>query len=291
MYRAKDAGRNTYRFYTQEMNEQMHHRMQIENNMRLALEREELFLEFQPVIDHRTGEVVSAEALVRWDHPSLGCLGPDRFIAIAEESGLIDRVGVWVLRTAAREARRWQDSGLGEIPVSVNISSQQLKLGLSRATLQSVLEETQLPASRLNLEITESLLIDDSSKALTWLEECRQMGLKLYIDDFGTGYSSLSYLKKFPVDVLKIDKSFIRDISTDPDDATLVEAIITLAHSFNLRVIAEGVEDDVQLAFLCDLDCDLIQGFYYSRPLKSADFIHYVRQANHRSLQRKEQQR
>ncbi len=275
MYQAKEAGRNTYRFYTEEMNREMKTRLQLEKDMRNALNQNQFVLEYQPIIDSQSNRVVHAEALVRWQHPELGRIAPDKFIPLAEETGFIIKLGEWVLRTAINQIDLWFKDGLQPFSVAVNISSRQLESDILSKLLTELLAETPLPEKTLTLEMTESLLIENSTRSNNSLENFKQLGINLSIDDFGTGYSSLSYLKQFPVDILKIDKSFIHDITQDKDDAILTQAIINLAHNFNLQVIAEGVETIRQLNFLKQNHCDMIQGYYYSKPLNAEDFYQY----------------
>ena len=276
MYQAKIAGRNMYRFFTSEINEQMLGRMRLEHDMRLAIERGQFILHYQPIVSLESGEIVAAEALVRWEHPEQGLLGPDRFISMAEETGLIGELGKWILREACTQARHWQVAGLPPLRMSVNLSNRQLHKGFNVAELEGLLSEIGLEPQWLSLEITESLIMDDTSDVISLLHGIRQMGVGISIDDFGTGFSSLSYLKRLPITTLKIDKSFIDDIHRDPDDASLTEAIIGLARSFGLKVIAEGVETREQLAVLQSLQCDMVQGFFYSRPLSPDAFRQHL---------------
>jgi diguanylate cyclase (GGDEF)-like protein/PAS domain S-box-containing protein len=267
MYSAKESGRNRFRFFTDDMNAQVVERLTLENSLRLALGREELFLVYQPQMDIATGRIIGLEALLRWQHPELGLVPPDRFIRIAENSGLIVPIGEWVLRTACSQARKWQDEGLLAVPVAVNVSAVQFRQEGFRELIQRVLHETGLAPQYLELELTESLLLSNADVTSSVLQELKAMGLKLAIDDFGTGYSSLSYLKHFPVSKLKIDRSFIRDVAVNPDDAAITTAIISMAKSLNLKVIAEGVENEAQMSFLRAHQCDEIQGYYFSKPL------------------------
>ena len=269
MYQAKLAGRNSYRFFTRKINEHLRDRMSLEKDLRRALAREEFFLEYQPIVQIGSGRIVDAEALVRWQHPELGRLGPDQFIPIAEEIGVIAALGKCVLKAACREAASWPDK---EVGVSINVSSLQFRDSLTPDAIDKVLSRTGLTPRRLTLEITESLMIRDTDAALTWMHRVRDMGIHLSIDDFGTGYSSLSYLKRFPVDLLKIDQAFVRDVTRDADDASLVTAITSLAHQFGMKTIAEGVETSSQLDFLRSSRCDFVQGFLFSRPLAAATF-------------------
>ena len=267
MYSAKESGCNNLQFFTKDMNAQAVERLTLESGLRLALDKKELFLVYQPQIEIATGRIIGLEALLRWQHPELGLVPPDKFIRIAENSGLIMPIGEWVLRTACSQTRKWQDEGLLAVSVAVNVSSVQFRQAGFCELIRRVLHETGLAPQYLELEITESLLLSNEDVMLSVLQELKAMGLKLAIDDFGTGYSSLSYLRQFPVGKLKIDRSFIRDIAVDPDDAAITTAIISLAKSLNLKVIAEGVEDEAQMTFLTAHRCDEIQGYYFSKPL------------------------
>jgi diguanylate cyclase (GGDEF)-like protein/PAS domain S-box-containing protein len=267
MYCAKENGCNNFRFFTKDMNAQAVERLKLENGLRLALEKKELFLVYQPQIEIATGRIIGLEALLRWQHPELGLVPPDKFIRIAENSGLIVPIGEWVLRTACSQARKWQDEGLLAVPVAVNVSAVQFRQADFCERIGRVLWETGLAPQYLELELTESLLLSNADTRFSVLQDLRAMGLKLAIDDFGTGYSSLSYLKHFPVSKLKIDRSFIRDVAVNPDDAAITTAIISMAKSLNLKVIAEGVEDEAQMSFLRAHQCDEIQGYYFSKPL------------------------
>jgi diguanylate cyclase (GGDEF)-like protein/PAS domain S-box-containing protein len=266
MYHAKNSGRNNYQFFTARMNLDIQERLLLENALRHALEKDQLFLYYQPQIELATGKVVGVEALVRWKHPELGMVAPQRFIPVAEDTGLIVPIGEWVLQTACRQLQQWQQSGY-QLRMSVNLSAAQFQQSHLAETVARVLRENGIEPCHLELEITESMIMGSMEKAIAILHELREMGLRVAIDDFGTGYSSLSYLKRFAIDRLKIDQSFVRDISTDPDDAAIVSAIVVMAHQLKLGVVAEGVESWEQLQFLHALHCDEIQGFYYSRPL------------------------
>src|ERR1022692_461441 len=267
MYCAKENGCNNFRFFTKDMNAQAVERLTLENGLRLALEKRELFLAYQPQMDIATRRVTGLEALLRWQHPELGLVPPDKFIRIAENSGLIVPIGEWVLRTACSQTRKWQDEGLLAVPVAVNVSAVQFRQASFCELIGRVLRETGLAPQYLELELTESLLLSNAHVTFTVLQDLRAMGVKLAIDDFGTGYSSLSYLKQFPVGKLKIDRSFIRDVAVNPDDAAITTAIISMARSLSLKVIAEGVEDEAQMTFLRAHQCDEIQGYYFSKPL------------------------
>jgi diguanylate cyclase (GGDEF)-like protein/PAS domain S-box-containing protein len=277
MYCAKDSGRNNFQFFTEDMNAQVVERLTLENSLRVALEKEELFLLYQPQMDLVTGAITGLEALLRWRHSKLGLVPPDRFIRIAENSGLIVPIGEWVLRTACAQARKWQDAGLLAVPVAVNTSAVQFRQEGFHELIRKVLYETGLAPQYLELELTESLLLSNADVTFSVLRELKAMGLKLAIDDFGTGYSSLSYLKQFPVSKLKIDRSFIRDVAADPDDAAITTAIISMAKSLNLKVIAEGVENEAQMSFLRARQCDEIQGYYFSQPLSAEEVADKLR--------------
>lgn len=267
MYSAKENGRHNFRFFTADMNAHALERLTLENALRSALPNSELFLMYQPQMDVATGKIVGLEALLRWKHPTLGLIPPDRFIRIAENTGLILPIGDWVLKTACTQARKWQESGSPPVTVGVNVSAVQFRHEGFCDRVQAVLQETGLTPEYLDLELTESVLLADADLTLSVLQELKSMGVTLTIDDFGTGYSSLSYLRRFPVSKLKVDRSFIRDVAIDSDDAALTGAIISMAHNLNLRVIAEGVEEEEQMSFLRAHQCNEIQGFYFRRPL------------------------
>ena len=267
MYRAKESGRSTFRFYAEEMNVKIKERLLVEGKLRHALERQELFLNYQPQIDLRTGKIVGAEALVRWRNPELGLVPPVRFIPLAEESDLILSIGEWVMRKACTQNKAWHDLGLPAIKISVNVSSRQFRQTALPEMTAEILSDAGLDPQYLDLELTESVVMYDVAECITIMRKFQEMGADISIDDFGTGYSSLSYLKRFPVSKLKIDQSFVRDIATDPDDAAITEAVISLGHSLGLKVIAEGVETEEQLAFLCARGCDEAQGYYFGKPM------------------------
>jgi len=271
MYGAKDSGRNSYRFFDEEMNAQVMERLTLARGLRSVLEKEQLFLVYQPQMEIATGRVTGLEALLRWQHPELGLVPPDKFIRIAENSGLIVPIGEWVLRTACRQARKWQDDRLPPVSVSVNVSAVQFRQQGFCDLVRKVLREACLAPQYLELELTESLLLANAEVTLSVVEELKSIGVTLAIDDFGTGYSSFSYLKQFRVSKLKIDRSFIKDIATNPDDSAITAAIISMAKSLRLKVIAEGVENEAQMSFLRQHRCDEIQGYYFSRPLAVAD--------------------
>ncbi|HWA14379.1 MAG TPA: EAL domain-containing protein [Burkholderiales bacterium] len=266
MYRAKEQGRNGFRFYTSDMNDRAVERLLLETRLRGALARNEFFLVYQPIIDLQTGRVRSVEALARWRNAVDGDVPPQRFIPIAEETGLIQPIGEWVLRTACQQVRDWMDAGLPAVKVSVNLSARQFGPGLVQ-TVEAVLAATGLEARHLELELTETILMQDADMVIGMLRALKAMGVGLSIDDFGTGYSSLSYLRQFPVDRLKIDQSFVRDIDSAGGDPLIVDAVTSLGRSLNLKVVAEGVETEAQMRFLRDHGCDEGQGFHFYRPL------------------------
>jgi len=250
----------------------------METSLRRALEREELVLHYQPQIDPHTGRITGMEALVRWHHPELGLVLPNDFIPLAEETGLILPLGEWVLRTACARVKKWQDTGLGPIHIAVNLSARQFRQQNLTRQVAAVLEDTGLDPCFLELELTESLMMHNPEEAIWTLEQLRELGVRVSIDDFGTGYSSLSYLKRFPIDKLKIDRSFIHEISAGQGEEAIVIAIITLAHSLNLQVVAEGVETDRQLAFLRAHQCDGLQGLLFYPPLPEIQVPTFLRQ-------------
>jgi diguanylate cyclase (GGDEF)-like protein/PAS domain S-box-containing protein len=267
MYDAKERGRNNFQFFTEDMNTQALERLTLENSLRRALDKKELFVVYQPQMDVVTGTITGLEALLRWQHPELGLVAPDKFIRIAENSGLIVPIGEWVIATACRQAQKWQEEGLPVVSVAVNVSAVQFRQEGFCGLIRRVLQETGLAPRYLELELTESLLLANADVTFSVLQELKAMELTLAIDDFGTGYSSFSYLKQFRVSKIKIDRSFIRDVAVNPDDAAITAAIISMAKNLNLKVIAEGVEDEAQMSFLRAHQCDEIQGYYFSKPL------------------------
>ncbi|MDB5774824.1 MAG: signal transduction protein containing a rane domain, an and a domain protein [Herbaspirillum sp.] len=272
MYRAKQSGRNNFQFYTSAMNEQALERLRIESDLRAALERSEFLLHYQPKVDVESGQVTGMEALIRWHHPEFGMVLPGRFIGLAEETGLIVPIGTWVIRSACAQNKAWQDAGLPAMRISVNLSARQFAQNDLVQSIAGILRETGLEAHCLEIELTESLVMTDVDHAIAVLQQLKLLGVKLSIDDFGTGYSSLAYLKRFPIDVLKIDQSFVRDITVDLDDAAITVSIISLGHNLKLMVIAEGVETQEQLAYLRHHGCDEVQGYLFSRPLPADEF-------------------
>jgi diguanylate cyclase (GGDEF)-like protein len=272
MYRAKERGRDNFQLYTPAMNASVMQRLALENDLRHAVERGELLLHYQPVADVPSGQIVGAEALLRWDHPQRGRLDPDSFIPLAEETGLIVPVGEWVLRAACRQAKVWQDAGYSPIRLSVNLSARQLHHKDLTDLVTSVLRGSGLAPEWLRLEITEGDVMSNVEFIISVLHRLRDMGVSISVDDFGTGYSSLSYLKRFPIDSVKIDRSFVRDLATDPSDAAIVTTVIAMARNLNLRVVAEGVETAEQLDFLRRRDCDEYQGYLISPPVPAHEF-------------------
>jgi diguanylate cyclase (GGDEF)-like protein len=268
MYRAKEAGRNNFQFYTAEMNQIVNERLQLEHSLRRALERDEFLLHYQQKMNLRTGALVGSEALLRWLHPEWGLVRPARFIPLAEETGLIVQIGEWVVQEACRQNRAWQNEGLDPGVVSVNLSARQFRQeGLVRA-VSRILGATGLDPLSLEMELTESMVMHNAEAAIAILQGLKSLGVALSVDDFGTGYSSLAYLKDLPIDTLKIDRSFVRDIKAggDPGEGVIAQAIISLGHALDLKVIAEGVETDAQVRFLAKHRCDEVQGFYYGEP-------------------------
>lgn len=273
--RAKSAEKNSYQFFTSEMNEAAMERLILENKLRKVLKQDELRLYYQPQIELNSGRLIGMEALLRWQNPEWGLVSPAKFVPIAEETGLIIDIGEWVLRTACKQNKAWQLAGHPPTRVSVNLSSRQFQIPNLLEIIKDALQESELEAQYLELELTESVLLEDSidkkNSIFSILNELQTMGVKIAIDDFGTGYSSLSYLKRFPVNTLKIDRSFVKDVCYDNDDAAITTAIIAMAHSLRLSIVAEGVEDADQLAFLKKRECEIIQGYYFSPPLSAND--------------------
>ncbi|WP_374358063.1 EAL domain-containing protein, partial [Chitinimonas sp.] len=273
MYQAKESGRNNVQFFTQDMNQRLQERLLIERALRMAIEREEFVLFYQPKVDLRSGLVVGAEALIRWQHPEMGMVSPARFIGLAEESGLIVPIGSWALREACRQTVDWIAEGLPALKMAVNLSARQFREPDLAQLIARTLQETGLPPHLLEIELTEGMMMTDVEQVISVLHELKALGLTLAIDDFGTGYSSLSYLHKFPIDVLKVDQSFVRDIHASDDQALIALSVISLAHSLKLRAIAEGVETEEQIAYLRRHHCDEIQGYFFSKPLPAKDFM------------------
>jgi EAL domain-containing protein (putative c-di-GMP-specific phosphodiesterase class I) len=270
--RAKVQGGNNFQFYTAGGTTRALKQLVLESNLRPGLERLEFVVQYQPQVDVRSCQLVGMEALVRWQHPSLGLLYPNEFVPLAEESGLILSLGDWVMRTACAQNKSWQDAGLTPMRLSVNFSARQFQQPTFITDVAQILKDTNLDPRWLELELTESSIMKDPEEAIEKLHELKLMGIKVAIDDFGTGYSSLNYLKRFPIDTLKIDKSFVSDVCKDPHDTAIVRAIINLGHALELMVIAEGVETKEQLQYLTALECDAVQGFLFSKALPASGF-------------------
>jgi diguanylate cyclase (GGDEF)-like protein len=284
MYYAKSMGRRGYHFYAESLNENAMKFLQIEGCLRNALNNDEFMLHYQPQVCLKNNKIISVEALLRWKSPELGYVTPSDFIPVAEDSGLINELGEWVMRTACVQAKAWLDAGMRDFRVSVNLSSIQFKRASLLNMIKRALDDSGLPASLLEVELTESAVMNDVDQNITRLNQIRDMGVSISIDDFGTGYSSLSYLKKFPINTLKIDRSFIITIDSDPDDAAIVEAIIALASTLNLTVIAEGVETHGQLKTLNRFHCDIIQGFYFSKAVSAEEITALMEQPLNQAL-------
>ncbi|MGB0127247.1 MAG: EAL domain-containing protein [Rhodocyclaceae bacterium] len=276
MYRAKDAGGGKFVFFEEQMNVQAVERQTLEREMRQGLARHEFVLHYQPKVDLRSGEVSGAEALVRWNHPTRGLVPPGVFIGVAEETGLIEEIGNWVIFEACAQHAAWRKAGGCPPRIAVNVSGRQFVRGDLVQVVAEALRVGATPASALEIEVTESLFMDQSGDAIDTLQKLRQMGIKVAIDDFGTGYSSMGYLKRLPVDVLKLDKSFVTDLVVDDDARVIARAIIALAHALRLSVVAEGVETAAHLDLLQSWGCDTIQGYYFSRPLAPQAFVDFI---------------
>jgi diguanylate cyclase (GGDEF)-like protein len=272
LQRTKEEGGNSYQFYTSGGTTHALKQLVLESNMRPGLERGEFLVEYQPQVAIKDFQLVGMEALVRWQHPTLGLLKPSEFVSLAEESGLIIPIGDWVMRTACAQNRSWQDAGLEPMRLSINFSARQFQQPTFIESVAEILKESRLDPMWLEFELTEGSVMKDPETAIEKLHELRRMGIRIAIDDFGTGYSSLSYLKRFPIDSLKIDKSFVADLCTDEDDAAIVAAIVTLGHALGLTVIAEGVETAEQLERLASIGCDVLQGFLFSKSLSTEEF-------------------
>jgi diguanylate cyclase (GGDEF)-like protein len=270
MYRAKECGRNNYQFFKAEMNRYVFERHNLENDLHRALERQEFVLHYQPKVNLLTGAITGVEALLRWRHPRHRLIRPSRFVSIAEDSGLIVPIGKWALREACRQAKAWRVRGPAPANIAVNVSPVELRAKGFLAGVRHVLSETGLDACHLELEITETFLLQGTLRTVMVLDELKKMGVRLALDDFGTGYSSLSFLKRFPIDTLKIDHSFVRDLATDADDAGIVSAVVDMGKNLNMCVVAEGVETPEQYSFLKQHHCPEAQGFYFSKPVSSA---------------------
>jgi diguanylate cyclase (GGDEF)-like protein/PAS domain S-box-containing protein len=278
MYRAKEKGRNNYQFFTADMNARAFERLTMENSLRKALERNEFVLYYQPQVDLESHRITGMEALLRWQHPDFGLVSPTQFIPIAEETGLIVAIGEWVLRTACAQNKAWQDAGIAPLRVAVNLSARQFKQANLVEMVRRALDDAGLEARYLELEITETVAMDHAEETAAKLRELKSMGVGISMDDFGTGHSSLSYLKRFPIDTLKIDQTFIQDIAQDSSDAAIASAITAMAHSLNLKVVTEGIETKEQLAFLGQHGRDEVQGYYFSEPLPAEAFAELLKQ-------------
>ncbi|NMG42439.1 EAL domain-containing protein [Aromatoleum toluvorans] len=281
MYRAKEQGRNDFRFYAPEMNARMLERLELENGLRRALEQDELELHYQPKVELAHGRVVGAEALIRWRHPVLGMVSPADFIPVAEETGLIVPIGEWVINTACRQLQAWREEGLPDVSVAVNVSARQFQQADLVGVLDEALRSTEVPARQLHLEVTESGVMSNPERTIVMLRTLKEIGVLVSLDDFGTGYSSLNYLKRFLIDSVKIDQSFVADLTTSSEDAAIARMVISLAHSLNQTVVAEGVETAAQLDFLRRYHCDQMQGYLCSRPIPAAAFASLVRDGGH----------
>ncbi len=277
MYRAKEQGRNTFHFFTPELNQRALERMRMESHLLRALDRGEFALHYQPIVDLRAGTVVGAEALLRWFNPTLGAVAPERFIPLAEDTGLIVPIGRWVVETACEQLSAWRAAGLSPLRLSINISSRQFRGANLIEALGEALDRFGVAAYHVELEITEGLLMDELPQTRANFHDLASLSVRISLDDFGTGYSSLKYLRQFPVDTLKIDKTFIREVATDPGNATVVEAIIAMAHRLGIQVIGEGVETEAQLDFIRSRGCDLAQGYLFSYPLPPDEFLGWAK--------------
>jgi len=282
MYQAKELGRNRFRYYTRALSEETDKRLQTESALREALQKDQFHMVFQPIIDLRSMEVSHAEALIRWNHPELGFVSPEYFIPIAEENGLINDIGLWVAREACHAYKGWLLEGLILNSVAINVSSVQFKKGDLGAQIKAILEEEGLDARAIEIEITERYLMDQTEHTIKHLSALKDAGHLISVDDFGVGYSSMSYMKRLPLDIIKIDRSFITDLANDENDRQISQAIISLSHSLGYRVTAEGVENSAQLAFLEHCRCDFAQGYLFSRPVTEAQFIDTVSELNER---------
>jgi diguanylate cyclase (GGDEF)-like protein/PAS domain S-box-containing protein len=276
MYQAKELGKNGYQFFTEEMNIKVHERLTLETRLRKALERQEFFLLYQPRVDVASRMIAGMEALLRWQPEGSEVIPPAEFIPLLEETGLIVPVGEWVLHAVCSQGKAWQDAGLPPLIISVNVSARQFHQKNLPEKVEKILRDTGFPPQLLEIELTESIIIQNVEETILKLDRLKEMGVRLSIDDFGTGYSSLSYLKRFPIDILKIDRSFVNGLTTDPDDATIVSTIIAMAHNLKMDVVAEGVETDKQLRFVGQYGCEEVQGFLFSRPVSAESLAELV---------------
>lgn len=280
MYRAKDNGKANYQFYTVDMNAEVTERLRVKNGLVKALERGELELFYQPKMTLENGKIEGVEALMRWNSADLGMVPPARFIPVMEETGQVVEVGEWAIRTACLQQREWRDAGLPNVRIAVNLSARQLREMSFVSVLEKVLNETGVEPTNLEVEITESMLMSDTENAVAALQNLHEMGVHLAMDDFGTGYSSLSYLRRFPIDTIKIDRSFVSDITTSPDDAEIIRTIINMGRTLGRKIVAEGVETQEQLSILREYECDQIQGYFLSPPLPAAKLTGFLREQN-----------
>ena len=277
MYDAKESGRNLHRFYSSDIHARAAYRQLLDGHLAHALEKNEFTLHYQPQFNLSTGKLVGMEALLRWNNPLLGPIAPDRFIYLAEESGLILKIGDWVLRTACRRARLWQELGFTGLRMAVNVSGRQFREVDFAQRVARILEECGLEPSSLEIELTESCIMDNPDRVRRILLQLKEMGVHLAVDDFGTGYSSLSYLKGFPFSRVKIDRTFVHDVDTDPDDAVITQTIIAMAHTLGMEVLAEGAETEAHIRLLREYGCDEVQGYHYGRPLPEDEFTELLR--------------
>jgi diguanylate cyclase (GGDEF)-like protein len=277
MYQAKDRGRNNYQLYSAQINSHSVHKLALESSLRHALERDEILLHYQPKVSLDNGGITGMEALVRWDHPDLGMISPVQFIPLAEETGLIVPIGRWILNTACAQNKAWLDQGFPPLRVSVNLSARQFNDENLMSDIARTLKESGLPPSLLDLEITESMVMQNPDRAVKILKKLRSMEIAISMDDFGTGYSSLSQLKRFPINTIKIDRSFINDAINSEEDAAITEAIIAMGRALRLNVVAEGVETAEQVQFLRKHRCDELQGYYFSKPIPGDEFAQLLR--------------
>ncbi|HEX6692997.1 MAG TPA: GGDEF domain-containing phosphodiesterase, partial [Burkholderiales bacterium] len=277
MYRAKEQGRNTYQYFTREMNERAVQRGQLEQAMRRAIERKEFRLHYQPKVELEGGAIRGLEALLRWQPPDKPLVAPQEFVAVLEDTGLIVPVGEWVMREVCRQIQAWKGAGLAVPPVAVNLSARQFQQKDLESRVREVMQESGVDPALIEFELTESVLMKDPELAARTMRGLRRVGVTLAVDDFGTGYSSLSYLKRFPIDTLKIDRAFVRDVTTDPEDAAIVVSIIGLARGLDLKVVAEGVESEGQARFLRSHGCHEMQGYYAARPADEAEVAALLR--------------
>lgn len=277
MYRAKEIGKNNFHLFTESLNTETAHRLHLENSLRKALERGEMHLFYQPRVDMKTGKLIGAEALIRWIHPTRGIIPPSDFIPIAEETGVIIQISRWVLMHACVQNKLWQEKGLPPINISVNVSARDFRDTDILETISEVIQHTELDPHYLDIELTESILIRNIDTAVKTLSKIKKMGVRISIDDFGTGYSSLSYLKRFPIDVVKIDRSFVNDITENTDDSAIAGAVVAMSHAMNMRVVAEGIETQAQLDHLASIGCDEMQGFFISKPIPADEFEAFLR--------------